>query len=124
MSALKNVGLQVQEFVYDFDVDGGAQGAINLHAKDGMSVLPAGAVIRAVRAKVLAQLTSGGAAVLSWGNGDDADGFSGAAQAVAGFTANALFNGHDNAEPRHPDHIHDPHREDHRHHRPAATKAI
>jgi hypothetical protein len=97
MSALKNVGLQVQEFVYDFDVDGGAQGAINLHAKDGMSVLPAGAVIRAVRAKVLAQLTSGGAAVLSWGNGDDADGYSGAAAAVAGFTANALFNGHDNA---------------------------
>src|SRR5690349_15094030 len=35
-----------------------------------------------------------------------------------------LLDGHDDAEPHHPDNIHDPHREYHRHHRPAATKTI
>lgn len=94
--AFKNDGVQVQEYVYDFSEDGGAQGEIVLSDKAGRAPVPVGAVIKRVTAKVLTQLTSGGSAVLSWGNGDDADGYSGTAQAVAGFTANALFNGYDN----------------------------
>lgn len=86
----------VQEYVYDFDVDGGAIGAINLHAKDGVDVIPVGSIITRVYAKVLTAGASAGSATLAWGNGDDADGYSGAAIAVAALTANALFNGYDN----------------------------
>ena len=95
--SFKNDGVQVQEYVYDFAEDGGAQGEIVLSDKASKDPIPTGAIIKAVHAKVLTALTSGGAATLAWGNGDDADGYSGAAQAVAGFTANALFNGVDNA---------------------------
>lgn len=88
--------LHVQEYVYDFAVDGGAQGAINLHAKAGVDVVPVGAIVKRVYAKVLTACTSGGSATLAWGNGDDADGYSGSAVAVGSLTANALFNGYDN----------------------------
>lgn len=95
--APKNGGVQVQEYVYDFAEDGGAQSTITLSSKSGSSPLPVGAIVVAVHTRVETALTSGGSAVLSWGNGDDADGYSGAAAAVAGFTANALNNGWDNA---------------------------
>ena len=93
----KNDGVQTQEYVYDFSVDGGAAGAIVLSSKANKSNIPIGAIITRVTAKVLTALTSGGSATLAWGNGDDADGFSGATAAVAGFGANTLFNGWDNA---------------------------
>jgi hypothetical protein len=94
----KNTGIHVEEYVYDFAVDGGAKdSAIELHAKQGKKVVPVGAVIKRVTAKVLTQCTSGGSATVVWGNGDDADGYSGATIAVASLTANALFNGYDNA---------------------------
>lgn len=96
MSTLKNKGVLVQEYVYDFSVDGGAQGAINLHAKNNKAVIPAGAVIKGVSMRVLTAFTSGGSATLAWGNGDDADGYSGAAIAVASLTVDAVFNGWDN----------------------------
>lgn len=96
MSGIRNNGIQVAEYVYDFAVDGGAVGAINLHAKAGKGVLPVGAIIKAVTAKVVTAFTSGGSATLVWGNGDDADGYSGATIAVASLTDNALFNGWDN----------------------------
>lgn len=89
--------VHLQEYVYDFAKDGGAQGAINLHAKDNKAVLPVGAIIKAVTAKVVDAVTSGGSATVAWGNGNDADGYSGAAIAVASLTDNALFNGWDNA---------------------------
>lgn len=96
MSVFENAGLMVQEYVYDFAVDGGATGAINLHAKANKAVVPVGAIIIGVRAKVVTACTSGGSATVAWGNGDDADGYSGTAIAVASLTDNALFNGYDN----------------------------
>lgn len=96
MSGLRNKGLMVQEYVYDFAVDGGAVSEINLHAKDGKAVLPVGAIVKAVTMKVVTAFTSGGSATLAWGNGDDKDGYSGSAIAVASLTDNALFNGWDN----------------------------
>lgn len=95
--AFKNDNVQVAEYVYDFDVDGGLQAAFNLHAKDGKAVVPVGAIKTAVTMKVLTTFTSGGAGTLTWGNGDDADGYSGAAIALGSLTAGAVFNGWDNA---------------------------
>ena len=94
---LKNEGLNVEMFEYDFAKDGGAQGEIKLTSKGGKSVLPVGAIIKRVTAKVLTAITSAGAATLEWGNGDDADGYSGTAIAKTSLTLLALFNGYDNA---------------------------
>ena len=95
MSILNRI--HVQEYVYDFSVDGGANGtAINLHAKDNKAVIPVGAVIKSVVAKVVTACTSGGSATVAWGNEDDEDGYSGSAIAVGSLTDNAIFNGWDN----------------------------
>lgn len=94
--SFKNGGVLVQEYVYDFAVDGGATGAITLSAKGNKNPIPVGAVIKRVVGLVKTAFTSGGSATLAWGNGDDADGFSGAAIAVASLTAGAVFNGYDN----------------------------
>ena len=87
----------VQEYIYDFAEDGGATGEIDLHAKDNKSVIPVGAIITAVAAKVVTACTSAGSATVAWGNEDDEDGYSGSAIGVASLTDNALFNGWDNA---------------------------
>lgn len=97
MSGLRNMGLQVQEYVYDFAVDGGTQGEIFLSSKAGYSPIPNGSIIKAVTMKVVTAFTSAGSATLAWGNDDDPDGYSGTAIAVASLTDNALFNGWDNA---------------------------
>lgn len=97
MSAFKGDGYYVNEYLYDFAVDTGAAAAYNLHAKDRAAVVPVGAIIKAVTAHVVTACTSGGSATVIWGNGDDADGYSGATIAVASLTANAVFNGWDNA---------------------------
>ncbi len=91
----KNDGTQVHEYVYDVLVDGGAAAAYVLSDKAGADPVPVGAVVKRVTAKVLTAL-AGGTAV-SWGNGDDADGYSGTAIVDASLTINALFNGYDNA---------------------------
>lgn len=96
MAAL-NDNVQVQEYVYDFADDGGAQGEIILSNKASKNAIPVGAIIRAVMLKVVTAFTSGGSATLGWGNGDDADGYSGTAIAVASLLDNVLFNGWDNA---------------------------
>ena len=95
--SFKNMGVQVQEYVYDFDVDGGAIGEIVLSTKANKAAIPVGAIIKRVVAKVVTAFTSGGSATLEWGNGDDPNGYSGATIAVASLTDNALFNGYDNA---------------------------
>jgi hypothetical protein len=97
MAQFKNSGLHVQEYVYDFAVDGGAAGAIDLSAKAGKSPLPVGAIIKGVTAIVETACTSGGSATVAWGPGADADGYSGVALAVASLTANAVFNGYQDA---------------------------
>lgn len=95
-NGFKNDGVMVQEYVYDFNVDGGATGEIFLSSKAGYDPLPLGAIIKGVTARVVTAFTSGGSATLAWGNGDDPDGFSGAAVAVASLTQDSLFNGFDN----------------------------
>lgn len=84
----------VQEYVYDFAVDGGAQGTIVLSDKNGKAPLPVGAIVKDVTARVVTQCTSGGSATVAWGNGDDTDGYTthGSPIAVASLTANAMFN--------------------------------
>jgi hypothetical protein len=94
--SIKNMR-HVQEYVYDFAVDGGAQGDIELSAKAGKAPIPIGAIITGVTAKVITECTSGGSATIAWGNDDDEDGYSGATPAVSGFGANTIHNGWDNA---------------------------
>lgn len=95
--SIKNMK-HVQEYIYDFSVDGGTNGtAISLHSKDNKAVIPVGGIITAVTAKVVTACTSGGSATVEWGNGDDSNGYSGTAIAVGSLTDNALFNGWDNA---------------------------
>lgn len=52
MSDFKNDGLQVQEYEYDFAVDGGLVSAIDLSAKAGSRLLPLGAMVKAVHYSV------------------------------------------------------------------------
>ena len=88
-SRLSNVGIQVQEYLYDFAVDGGAVSTIDLSANN---LLPEGAVVLDCWARVITACTSGGSATIAWGPTSDADGYSGAAIAVASFTDGAVFN--------------------------------
>ena len=97
MGSVHSKLLHVEEYVYDFAVDGGSVGAINLSAKDNMHVLPLGAVVKSVVMKVVTAFTSGGAATVAWGPTSDADGYSGTPVAVASLTANAVFRGYEGA---------------------------
>lgn len=97
MSVFKNAGVHVQEYVYDFAVDGGAVSTISLSGKAGYQSLPDKAIVSEVIAYVETACTSGGSATIAWGNTTDPDGYSGATPAVAGFTADAVKNGIDNA---------------------------
>lgn len=93
----KNDGILVQEYVYDFAVDGGAAGEIILSDNANKTAIPVGAVVKAVMMKVVTAFTSGGSATMSYGNGDDPDGYSGTAIAVASLTDNLIVNGWDSA---------------------------
>lgn len=96
----KRDGVQVAEFDWDFAIDGGVAGAFNLQAKLRKAGVPIGALIKKVTAKVLTLCESAGAATLIWGNGDDADGYSGTtAVALGSLTAGAYFTGYENAGP-------------------------
>ena len=83
-----------QEYVYDFAEDA-ATGVVVLSDKATKNALPVGAIVTGVALKVLTAFASGTS--MSWGNGDDADGYSGTAIVTASLTLNALFNGWDNA---------------------------
>ena len=87
--------LQTVEYVYDFAVDGGAAGAIDLSAKDNKAVLPDNAIVKSVFAKVITAIV-GTSSTLSWGNTTDPDGYSGTAIAEASLTAGVVYNGWDN----------------------------
>lgn len=86
----ENDNVLVQEYIYDFAVSGGAQGALDLNLGNR---LPAGALVKNVYAKVLTAFTSGGAATVAWGDGTDPDGYSGAAKAMAAMTAADAHDG-------------------------------
>ena len=97
-NAMSNIGKQVAEYVYDFAVDGGAQGVIDLSAKTGKSPLPQNAIVTAVTARVITAIV-GSSSTLIWGNTTDADGYSGATIAEATLVKDYLVNGWDNASP-------------------------
>jgi len=63
-----------QEYLYDFAVDGGTAGAIDLSAKDGFAVLPQGAIITNVHLSVLDAVV-GTSSTLACGNTTDPDGY-------------------------------------------------
>jgi len=94
MASFLNDGKRVQEYIYDFAVDGGATGEIFLSAKAGKLPIPTGSIITAVTAKVITAVV-GSTSTMSWGNDDDPDGYSGTAIAEATLVANFLVNGWD-----------------------------
>lgn len=85
MGAFKNSGIQVQEYVYDFAVDGGGTGEKFLSSKTGYDPLPVGAIVLGVVAHVVTAVV-GSSSTLAWGNDDNAAGYSGTAIAEASLT--------------------------------------
>lgn len=96
--SFKNDELQVQEYVYDFSVDGGDTGTVTLSAKDNKDPLPAGAIVTNATAWVQTAGASGGSATLSFGLGTDVDGLL-SATAVGSLTENAVIVGDSTAIP-------------------------
>lgn len=91
--AFKNDGLQVQQYVYDFAVDGGVHTtAIELSAKAGYERLPIGAIIKAVTAYVETAVV-GSSSTLCWGHSANTDAYSGTTIAEATLVANYVENG-------------------------------
>ena len=86
MGLLKNEK-QLAKFEYDFAVDGGAVGAIDLRPK--ITSLEAGMVITDIYIYVETALASGGSATVTVGN-VDADGFFADIFALAGSDNNAI----------------------------------
>jgi hypothetical protein len=89
----KNSGVQVQEYLYDFSVDGGSNStSITLSNKAGYAPLPTGAIVTAVDYSVLTSV-AGTSSTVSWGFTGDEDGYSGTtiaeATLVAGYVSNA-----------------------------------
>lgn len=95
-SALKNVGVQVQEYLYDFAADGGLVSTIDLSAKAGYGVLPQNALVLDVSFRVITAVV-GSTSTLAWGNTTDVDGYSGTAIAEATLVADYVNNGPSNA---------------------------
>lgn len=85
-----NNGVQVQEYVYDFAVDGGAASSISLSSKANKDPLPSGAIVMDCVLRVLTAFTSGGSATLAVGNTADPNGYL-EGIAVAALTAGACF---------------------------------
>jgi len=94
MADFLNDGKKVQEYIYDFAVDGGAVSEIFLSAKAGKKPIPIGSIITAVTAKVITAVV-GTTSTLAWGNDDDPDGYSGTAIAEATLVADFVVNGWD-----------------------------
>jgi hypothetical protein len=94
MAGVKN-GIHVQEYVYDFDVDGGTKDAnIVLSSKAGVANIPIGAIIKSVTAKVVTAI-SGTSSTVSWGTSSTANGYSGTTIAEATLVDNFVVNGWD-----------------------------
>lgn len=59
--SIRNFGLLVQEYEYDFAVDGGATGVVDLSAKANKADLPSGAILQRVVTRVVSSVTGTGA---------------------------------------------------------------
>lgn len=98
MSGIANKGLLQQEYVYDFAVDGGATGTIDLSAKAGYAPVPVGAVITDFHYYVETAVTTSASGTLAFGNGDNDDGYvSATAAASLGNNAVGSASGADSA---------------------------
>lgn len=87
----RNEGGTVQEYLYDFDVDGGAiSPAIDLSAKAGYKTLPNPCIVKQVSLYVVTACTSGGSATLDVGNTTAEAGYM-AALAVASLSDQAVI---------------------------------
>lgn len=83
--------VQVLELVYDFSVQGGATGDIDLDAVDGVdATLPEDALVIGADIFVASECTSGGSATIALGAQTDGDLI--AAEAVASFAASAIIS--------------------------------
>lgn len=96
MSKFKNAGVGVEEYLYDFSVDGGAVAELVLSDKANYAAMPEGSIIKDVVVWVEEACTSGGSATVEFGNSTDTDGYH-ASIAVADLTANAVFKAGDAA---------------------------
>lgn len=74
MSYVGNAGVNVQQYVYDFAVDGGATGAISLSSKAGYAPLPDNAIVFNVVLQVITAVV-GTSSTLAVGNTTDPDGY-------------------------------------------------
>ena len=88
----KNDGVKVAQYVWDFAVDGGTIAVHQLANKSGKSLLPIGALVKSVTAKVLTAVAGVGL-TMTWGNTTAATGYSGAANAVGVLILGATFDG-------------------------------
>ncbi len=86
MTVFENM-MHSQEYVWDFDVDGGATGEIVLSSKAGFAAMPTGAIVKDVQIWVEDAATSGGSATLTVGDSNDPNGYL-EAIAVAALTTN------------------------------------
>lgn len=82
--------LLVNEYEYDFAVDGGATGVFNLSAKDNKSVMPVGAIRKATHVLVQTALVGVSASAKVGTTASDAD-FA-ADAGVATYSLAAIFN--------------------------------
>lgn len=72
--SFRNDGLNVQEYIYDFAIDGGLVSTIDLSAKAGYSPMPSGAVISKVSLKVITAVV-GSSSTVACGNTTDPNGY-------------------------------------------------
>lgn len=89
MALIKNQ-LLIQEYEYDFAVDGGATGVITLSSKANEVTMPVGAIRKATHVLVQTALLGASASAKVGTTASDAD-FA-ADAAVATYSLNALFN--------------------------------
>ncbi len=73
--SFKNDGVQIEEYVYDFDVDGGAISTISLSAKAGAKSLPLGAMVLDVIVYVETAVAAPGSLTMDVGNTTNGDGY-------------------------------------------------
>lgn len=74
-TVMKNDGIQVAEYIYDFSVDGGVYtSAFDLSNKAGYSPLPTGAIVLGVTYHV-ATAVVGSSSTIKVGDGTDDDGY-------------------------------------------------
>lgn len=80
--------IYLEEYVYDFSADGGAQAEIVLSAKANHRALPLGSLVMDMVMHVETAFTSGGSSTLDIGDGDDPNGYA-EAIAVASLTGDS-----------------------------------